>query len=333
MARERSPNRDKAYELWKQSGGNMLLKDIAAQLGVSDIQVRKWKNQDQWDESEKVTLPISKGNVTNGNGNVTNEPDTFPGQCTAISSKTGQRCRQVAVKDGLCRYHKEGRENQCTAKSKQTGERCRRKAVPGKDKCKFHGGMSTGPSEGTQNALKHGFFAKIFPDDEETRALVDEIMEKSPLDILWENIMIQYLAIARAQKIMFVKDRDDLTEYLKREKETSGLHSDGWEKEYELQFAWDKQANFLKAQSAAMKTLDGLITRYEEMIQKGNASKEHQLRLEKMKQDMLIAQERLQLEKAKVMGDPDETEDDGFIEALSGKVGEAWDGYAGEDQE
>ncbi|PCN44771.1 hypothetical protein B9C88_08720 [Brevibacillus laterosporus] len=27
----------------------MLLKDIAEQLGVSDSQIRKWKNQDQWE--------------------------------------------------------------------------------------------------------------------------------------------------------------------------------------------------------------------------------------------------------------------------------------------
>lgn len=282
----------------------MLLKDIAAQLGVSDTQVRKWKNQDQW---EKVTLPNTKGNVTNGNGNVTNEPEAFPGQCTAISHKSGKRCRNKAMPGSkFCRRHADAIENQCTAKSRQTGERCKNKAVPGKTKCKFHGGMSTGPSPGTQNALKHGFFAKIFPDDEETRSLVNDIMEKDPLDILWENIMIQYLAIARAQKIMFVRDRDDLTEHLKREKETSGLHSDGWEKEYELQFAWDKHASFLKAQSAAMKTLDGLIARYEEIIQKGNASEEHKLRLEKIRHDMAIARERIDIEKEKAnLGEQD----------------------------
>ena len=55
MARPRSPNRDKACELWLKSGKKRQLKDIAAELGVSEEQIRKWKNQDQWD---KVTLPI-----------------------------------------------------------------------------------------------------------------------------------------------------------------------------------------------------------------------------------------------------------------------------------
>lgn len=65
MARTRSPNRDKAYQLWIESGKKKKLKDIAAELQVSESQVRKWKNQDHWDgEKEKVTLPKSNGNVT-----------------------------------------------------------------------------------------------------------------------------------------------------------------------------------------------------------------------------------------------------------------------------
>ena len=65
MARPRSPNRDRAYELWQQSEGKRQLKDIAAELRVSEEQIRKWKNQDKWD---KVTLPNAKGNVTNHKG-------------------------------------------------------------------------------------------------------------------------------------------------------------------------------------------------------------------------------------------------------------------------
>lgn len=65
MARVRSPNRDKAYEIYKLNNGEILLKDIAAQLGVKDPQVRKWKSQDKWEEKLKGTLPKKKRNVTN----------------------------------------------------------------------------------------------------------------------------------------------------------------------------------------------------------------------------------------------------------------------------
>lgn len=64
MPRARSPNRDKAFRIWKESKGEVALKDIAEQLGVKDTQVRKWKNQDKWEEQLKGTLPKKKGNVT-----------------------------------------------------------------------------------------------------------------------------------------------------------------------------------------------------------------------------------------------------------------------------
>ena len=65
MARVRSPNRDKAFEIYKLNNGEILLKDIATQLGVKDTQIRKWKSQDKWEEKIKGTLPKNKRNVTN----------------------------------------------------------------------------------------------------------------------------------------------------------------------------------------------------------------------------------------------------------------------------
>ena len=59
MARERSPNRDKAKELWFKFAGKKTIKDIAAELGVSESLIRKWKSIDKWDEPN--------GNVTKGN--------------------------------------------------------------------------------------------------------------------------------------------------------------------------------------------------------------------------------------------------------------------------
>ena len=61
MPRARSPKRDEAYRIWLDSGGKKKLKDIASDLGVSETQIRKWKNLDQWNGN--VTNQ-SKGNVT-----------------------------------------------------------------------------------------------------------------------------------------------------------------------------------------------------------------------------------------------------------------------------
>lgn len=64
MPRARSPNRDKAFQLWIESQGRKSLQDIAAELGVKPEQVRSWKHADQWDaQTKKVTLPNGKGHV------------------------------------------------------------------------------------------------------------------------------------------------------------------------------------------------------------------------------------------------------------------------------
>ena len=65
MARERSPERDKAKQMWLESGGTMKLKDIAAALSVGETQIRKWKSQDKWaDDLNSNVTNESKSNVT-----------------------------------------------------------------------------------------------------------------------------------------------------------------------------------------------------------------------------------------------------------------------------
>lgn len=65
MARERSPERDKAKQMWLESSGAMKLKDIAAALFVGETQIRKWKSQDKWaDDLNSNVTNESKGNVT-----------------------------------------------------------------------------------------------------------------------------------------------------------------------------------------------------------------------------------------------------------------------------
>lgn len=65
MARNRRPERDKAFQLWLESGKTRALKNIATELGVTDVQVRKWKSQDNWNEQSKGTL--SKGTLPKRN--------------------------------------------------------------------------------------------------------------------------------------------------------------------------------------------------------------------------------------------------------------------------
>ncbi|MFD5195034.1 phage terminase small subunit [Bacillus subtilis] len=134
---------------------------------------------------------------------------------------------------------------------------------------------------GNQNAVTHGFFSKFLP--EETLEIMEEIQERSPADMIWDQIQIQYAAILRAQRIMFVQDKDDMTKVLKKEK--PGMFGD--EREWEFQFAWDRHATFLNAQSRAMGELRGLIKQFDQLAHEAD---ERRLKLEQM---------RLNIEKAK----------------------------------
>ncbi|HBF3050200.1 TPA: helix-turn-helix domain-containing protein [Clostridioides difficile] len=137
---------------------------------------------------------------------------------------------------------------------------------------------ATGPP-GNKNAEKFGFFSKYLP--EETRELIQEISIKDKFDILWEQITIQYAAIIRAQKIMYVKGKEETVKELKQYESTEN----GEKIEYEFQFAWDRQASFLNAQSRAMSELRSLIKQYDEMIHKdwNLATEEQKTRVEKLK--------------------------------------------------
>lgn len=136
---------------------------------------------------------------------------------------------------------------------------------------------ATGPPK-NKHAEKHGFFSKYLP--EETFSIIQE-MPEDPLDILWDQIQIQYAAIIRAQQIMYVRDRDDMSTTQIQHKTGDSVKEERWE----VQQAWDKQGNFLQAQSRAMKTLESLIRQYDELLHKDwdMASEEQRRRIETMK--------------------------------------------------
>ncbi len=135
--------------------------------------------------------------------------------------------------------------------------------------------VGCGAPDQNRNAEKYGFFSKYLPD--ETREIFAAIEQADPLDLLWHQIQIAYAAIIRAQRIAYVKDRDDKT----KEKIMSGEASDM----YSVQQAWDKQNEFMKAQARAQGELRSLIKQYDEMLHKdwGMASEEQRARIAQIK--------------------------------------------------
>ncbi|WP_034849366.1 phage terminase small subunit [Clostridium hydrogeniformans] len=237
MAKARSPNRDKAFEIYKEHKGKIDLVKIAEILSTSPGTIRGWKNKDKW--KQKLNGTFQKDEIKN------------------------------------------------TERSKR-----KRGAPPNNKNAAGHGAPVK-----NKNAEKHGFFSKYLPED--TFQVIQEIQDKNPLDILWENISIQYAAIIRAQRIMFVESKEEMIKELRKSKvktkdrttEKATTNEVEEEFEYEFQFAWDRRAIFLNAQSRAMGELRGLIKQYDEMLNNNwdLATEGQKARIEKLKADIALS--------------------------------------------
>lgn len=253
MPRSRSPDRDRAYEIFAAANGKITNREIAHQLGIPEKTVGGWKAKDAW---------VSKlnGVLQKNEWSTPKRPGAPKGNKNAVGNVGG----------------------------------------PG------------GPV-GNSRAVTHGFFRRIFPDDDETLAIVDDIVSMEPIDMLWQNIVIQYAAIARAQRIMFVDDQEDHTRVLKRKKD-SDLSQ---EREWEFQFSWDKHANYLSAQSRAMSELRSSIRTFLELADESDIRR---LKLQQMQKDIVLKD----IEISRLKGDGEVYEDDGFMDALKGEASKVW---------
>ena len=167
----------------------------------------------------------------------------------------GMKYKEIAEKYGVTintvkswktryKWAKEGKKSVHT----KTGKVCTQTAKLGNQNAAGHGAP-----EGNKNAEKYGFFSKYLPD--ETREIFSAIEEADPLDLLWHQIQLAYAAIIRAQKIAYVKDQEEKTGKIMGEK-------------WEVQQAWDKQNEFLKAQARAQGEFRALVKQYKELAEK-----------------------------------------------------------------
>ncbi|MGG0047092.1 phage terminase small subunit [Bacillus subtilis] len=150
-------------------------------------------------------------------------------------------------------------------------------------------GNKGGAPQRNQNAVTHGFFSKFLP--EETLSIMEGIQERSPVDMIWDQIQIQYAAIIRAQKIMFVSDKQEMIKELKKKKSVLSETNEVEEEDYEFQFSWDRHATFLNAQSRAMAELRNLIKQFDELA---HSEDERRLKLEHMR--LSIDKKKLEIE-------------------------------------
>ncbi|MDM5299252.1 phage terminase small subunit [Bacillus pumilus] len=140
----------------------------------------------------------------------------------------------------------------------------------------------------TPSNQAHAIFNQFLSD--ETIEIMEKMGGRTSLDLIWDQIQIQYAAIIRAQRIMFVADQDEMIKELKKATYmASALEEDTGEEiqpesvrgeeEFTFQFSWDRHATFLNAQSRAMGELRRLIKQFEELA---HAKDERRLRLKQI---------------------------------------------------
>ena len=212
VGRPRSPNRDKAYEIYESNRGKISLNEIADILNEKPSNIYSWKNKDNWDRKLKGNVGAPKGNL---NG-----------------LKNGMYCD-------------------------------------------------------LEKRLPSEFIKKWFPIGLK-KAYEDSVnMGISKLDKLGHSIDMLWARILVSQKITQVKSKNDMTKELKREKNQFGKNP-SIEKEYEIQFAWDKENSSLDTYSKAMERLTNMIDKYEKLLHANwdLATEEQKLRIDKIKADL-----------------------------------------------
>lgn len=151
-------------------------------------------------------------------------------------------------------------------------------------------------------ATLHGLFARYLP--EETRSIVEQLETRSPIDILWDQILLASAALLRSQQLMHVRDQQDMTDIITTDGAQSTTHT--------VQFAWDKQASFLQAQAKAQSALQKMLDQYDKLCQSGLANEEQQARIDKLRQSIDIDRRRLEIDERKANMDPESEDETGI---------------------
>ena len=133
--------------------------------------------------------------------------------------------------------------------------------------------LGHGAPKGNNNAVKHGLFAKYLP--QEVYEIAQEISDKQPIDILWENITLTYATLLHAQRILHVQDIEDTTS-LVTSTAKGGVG-------YEHHTSWDKQSRAITAIARAQTELRGMIKTYDELTRSPLVTEEQRLRIENLK--------------------------------------------------
>jgi phage terminase small subunit len=301
MARERSPARAESEKLYLDSKGTMKLVDIAAKLNLKDSQIRKWKSQDKWDDKLKGALPKTNSNVTNQKvtkRNAKKEPIADEVKEVLENTELNDKQRLFCVIYSRC----------------LNATKAYQKAY----KCTYESAMING--------------SRLLRNDKVKEQIESLNATQFNKEFIKTSLIQKYLDIAFSDITDFMKfGKKDKIQYDSNGKPI--LNEDGEIQTYEESYVELRESDQIDGTLISeisegnagikvkladkMKAMDFLTKHYnllndEEMTQLDTEYKKLQNR-------------KLSAEITKITGEgEDETEDDGFIEALGGTAKEDW---------
>ncbi len=299
MPRQRSPNRDKAFEIYKEHKGNIKLKEIAEKLHVSDTQIRKWKSSDKWEQKLKGTLPL-KSNVTNKNKSTNKEPMHQEVEEVLNNSKLTEKQRL------FCSYYVKYRN--------------KTKAYMKAYKCSY------------ENAHAHAYeLWRNVAIKNEIDKLLKELRGNIKIDI--QDLIQLNIDIAFADMNDYMEFGQKEVPMINPKTGEEITNKDGKVITYTVNYAHFKNSSEVDGTliSEVSKGKDGAKIKLQDKIKAIDFLDKHIEYLDEETKHKLDIEHRrlengkLKAETAKITGEDElETEDDGFLEALKARTVEVW---------
>lgn len=293
MARARSPNRDKAFELYKEHNGEITLREIAKKLNTPEKTISGWKAKDKWHNKLNGVLQTKIRSTPKEKKDI-KKRDKEP-----IAEEVKEVLENTELTDKqrlFCHYYLRS-FNQTMAAIKA--------------------GYSPERAHVTGSELVRNSKVK-----EEIKRLKGKMTEELFIDAM--DVLRKYVEIA-------FSDINDFVQYGKKEI-TIDKDEDGNEIKALVNYV-DFKDSYMVDGTLIEEVSQGKngvkIKLYDKMKALEKLEKYFDLLPDNFKrkieeEKVKMAREKLELEKSKVNGDETEVEDDGFLEALKGRTAEVW---------
>lgn len=297
MGRPRSPNRDKAFEIYKKYNGDITLREISNMLNEKEKTISNWKCRDKWDI--KINCSTTKN------------------EC---STTKGEKSTKIKKKEPIAEEVKELLENtELTDKQRLF--------------CIYYvkywnatkAALKSGYSKYTAYSIGHNLLKKVEIKNEINKRK-QEIRENTGIEAM--AVFQKYIDIAFADILDYLTFGQNELPVLNPITGEQITDDDGKIVTYTINYVDFKESSEVDGTliSEVSKGKAGIKVKLQDKIRALDWLADHMDLLDTAtKEKLKIEKDKLEIARLNAKNpDDDEVEDDGFIEAMKGTVEEVW---------